>query len=276
MDAFAPPGDASVETRPLAMLGTCFGLLTAGPDPLSLDGTGFAGLPDRDIPLTELRDWLMRLACPAATRDGVWAELIRRSRASGSRWTVGCAGMALPTLVTISRRLAATVGGERADVESEVCTAFLAVIADLDLTRPELPVRMRWAVYRSARAGLALTGTGPAESPDPDLFAARSPAGLGGHPDLVLAGAVADGVLDVSEADLIGATRLDAVTVAAWAAEAGLSAWAAYKRRATAERRLLLHLAGPTSTPARAPSRSVTGRGSAAGAGDAAGVASCG
>jgi hypothetical protein len=72
-----------------------------------------------------------------------------------------------------------------------------------------------------------------------------------GHPDLVLARAVAVGVLTVEEADLIGATYLEDVMVAEYAERIGVSRWTVYKRRRAAEARLVE--ACRTRTPRSSP-----------------------
>ena len=59
------------------------------------------------------------------------------------------------------------------------------------------------------------------------------------HPDLVLARAVAAGVLSAEEAELIGTTYLEDVSVAEYADRAGVSRWSVYKRRRAAETRLV-------------------------------------
>lgn len=61
-----------------------FGNLTTGPDPLSLNGRGFPGLPDRHIPLDEIRDLLLTRSCPQTTRDAVWARLVELAREQGA------------------------------------------------------------------------------------------------------------------------------------------------------------------------------------------------
>ncbi|WP_327041321.1 hypothetical protein OG400_29450 [Micromonospora ureilytica] len=59
------------------------------------------------------------------------------------------------------------------------------------------------------------------------------------HPDLVLARAVAAGVIDADEANLIAATRLEDATLAQAAARLGITAGLASSWRLKAERRLL-------------------------------------
>ena len=69
---------------PFATLERAFALLSTGPRPLALDGTGIEGLPDRPIPLVELRPRLLHPSVPHATRDAALGVLIRRAQAAAS------------------------------------------------------------------------------------------------------------------------------------------------------------------------------------------------
>ncbi|WP_285900815.1 hypothetical protein [Frankia sp. R82] len=249
-----PPRSAGrgAPALPLATLRDCFGLLVAGPAPLALDGSTVAGLPARPVALDELRDLLLAASCLPALRDAAWAVVIRRSRRYGGAWTVGAAGMALPALYAVCARLGAHSDLDAADVQAEVLTGFLEAVATVRLDLPRIAVRLRWAAYR---AGLALTvQQREAPRPDPDLFqtvaaaeAARSGPGLTG-PEEVLAGAVVAGVLSDTEADLIAATRLDDLTVSAWAARHATAPRRAARLRNRAEQRLADHLTGSTGS----------------------------
>jgi predicted DNA-binding protein (UPF0251 family) len=71
-----------------------------------------------------------------------------------------------------------------------------------------------------------------------------------GHPDFVLARAVAAGVLSAGDADLIGVTALEDVSVAQYAERIGVSRWTIYKRHQAAKTRLLKAiLSGTLSDP---------------------------
>ncbi|WP_261571221.1 hypothetical protein [Frankia gtarii] len=246
-----PPRSAgsSVSALPLATLRDCFGLLVAGPAPLALDGSLVAGLPERLVALDELRDRLLAGSCPQPVRDAAWAVVIRRSRRYGGAWTVGAAGMALPALRGVCARLGGHSDLDTADVQAEVLTGFLEAAATVGLDLPRIAVRLRWAAYR---AGLALTvQQREIPHPDPDLFqtvaaaeAAWSGPGQAG-PEQVLADAVAAGVLTDTEADLIGATRLDEMPISAWAARHATAPRRASRLRERAEQRLVDHLTGP-------------------------------
>jgi hypothetical protein len=221
---------------PLDTAQECFCWLVTGPEPLSMDGRQFAGLPDRPLPLDDLRGRLLQRSCPRSTRDAVWGELVRRSRERGATWTLACAGMALPALGGTSRWLAARFPGDLFDIQAEVLSGFLGGLAAVDVDRPGVLVRLRWSAYRSGYA--ALTEALDAPTPLAPGFPSAAPRPPTGHPDLVLARAVCQSVLTKTEADLIGATRLDRTSVADWAAAHRMTRDAAYKARRRAEHRL--------------------------------------
>ncbi|RKN50093.1 hypothetical protein D7231_35805 [Streptomyces klenkii] len=212
-----------------------------GPSALSLDGRAFPGLPDRTLPLDELRDLILRRRCPQAVRDAVWAELVTRARREGATWTLACAGMALPALASAAGWLASRHRERDVfDIHAEVLTGFLGALPDIDLERPQVLVRLRWAAFRAGLAALAETLNAPI--PLPPGFRSTAPRPPFGHPDLVLARAVREGVLTRTEADLIGTTRLEDVPLAKWAAGHGTAAKAAYAARRRAEVRLADYL----------------------------------
>ncbi|MFJ6901565.1 hypothetical protein [Streptomyces hokutonensis] len=231
---------------PLDTARECFTLLVTGPQPLSLDGRSFSGLPDRRIPLDELRDRMLRRRCPWRTRDAVWAHLVRQSREHGATWTLACAGMALPALAGVARWLTARFPGEVFDVHAEVLGGFLGALATIDVDRPRVLVRLRWASYRAGFAALSEALDAP--TPVGRGFQSAPPRQPWGHPDLVLARAVRQSVLNRTEADLIGATRLDETPITDWADRHEVGHAAAYKARQRAERRLVAFLRDQTVT----------------------------
>lgn len=217
-----------------------FRWLVTGPNPLALDGRDFPGLPQRQIPLDELLNRLLHRRCPPATRDAVWAELVRRSRMRGASWTVAAVGMAMPALLVIASRLTVHFTGDSREIHDEVLRGFLAHLAVIDIDRPWIMLRLRWAAYRSGRLAL-LEAVGRPSCKAPG-FRSDPPPPPEGHPDLVLALAVADGVLTRTEADLIGTTRLEETPVADWAQAHGTKPKTAYKARDRAEDRLIGYL----------------------------------
>jgi hypothetical protein len=86
-------------------------------------------------------------------------------------------------------------------------------------------------------------------------FVSGPPPAVAGHPDLVLARAVRDGILSLAEAALIGSTRLEALSIADAAAARGQSVTAATVARHRAEHRLRRYL---TPTPPTTPEPDIT------------------
>ncbi|WP_245633808.1 hypothetical protein [Amycolatopsis jejuensis] len=204
---------------------------------MAVHGARFAGLPRRPVPLDELRDRLMSKQCPPRTRDDVWAHLVLRSRAKGGAWTVACVGMALPSLAASARWLAARYRGDRADAHAAVLAGFVQALATVDLADPGIVVRLHFAARRAGQAALEESLDAP--QPVDTGFHSAAPRPPYGHPDLVLARAVGEGVLTPTEADLISATRLGDVSITAWGTAHRREFWATHKARQRAEHRLV-------------------------------------
>jgi hypothetical protein len=203
-----------------------FRLLTTGPRPLALHAAHHAaGLPDRPVPLDELRVMLLHPATSTRARNQVWAELVRRARTGEPAWVIALTGIALPGLRRAVASLAAVYCGDPADLQAEVLTGFLAAMRALDLDdlgAIALPSRLSWA---ARRAGQALVYADAAyASRRRDLGDWQDGPELPwGHPDLVLAAAVRRGVLTPVQAELIGRNRLEGVPLSQIAAEMGVS-----------------------------------------------------
>ncbi|MFC0112582.1 hypothetical protein [Kibdelosporangium aridum] len=213
-----------------------FALLVTGPRPLSLDGRTFPGLPQRWLSLDEVRDFLLARKCPQSTSDAVWAYLVSQARSGAAQWIVGAVGVALPALISVAARFARRCPTDPTDIHAEVLRGFLDALPTVDVDRPRIMLRLRWAAYRAGDAVLART----VAATKPPVVALARPRS--GHPDLLLAQAVAEGVLTETTADLIGSTRLEPISVQEWAARRGVSQWAAYKARRRAEIRLAAYL----------------------------------
>ncbi|MCK2241845.1 MULTISPECIES: hypothetical protein [unclassified Crossiella] len=224
-----------------------FEWLVTGPYPVALNGRRFPGLPDRQVPLDELRDLVLERRCRQSTRDAVWAHLVLRSRTEGATWTVAAVGMALPALTSVTARLTDRFAADPADVAGEVLRGFLAAVTTIDLRRPKIMLRLRWAAFRAGHAAVAEALAAP--TPLPSGFFSRAPHPPWGHPDLVLARAVDEGVLTRIEAAVIGATRLEELPMTDWAARSRMKLWAAYKMRQRAEARLRSYLCEDTAEP---------------------------
>ncbi|GIF01883.1 hypothetical protein Ari01nite_93470 [Paractinoplanes rishiriensis] len=211
-------------------------MLSEAPTHVPFDARGFEGLPDRILPLDELRTALLATGTGHQVRDAVWRELVVRARRDGPAWRVAAVGMAMPGLRRQAGLLAAGWHGDTHDLDAELLVGFMERLATVDLGEPRVCGRLIDAGVRAARK------IRDAES---DTMLIRSgesgsllPIRPWDHPDLVLARAVATAVIDREEARLIAATRLDDYTLARVAAELGISPQTASDWRARAEKRL--------------------------------------
>jgi hypothetical protein len=216
--------------QPFDVAANSFRLLTVGPEPLSVDGAALGGgLPARRIALSELASILMHPSCGYTTSDRVWRLLIEQARTGGPAWVVGAAGVALPGLRQGAYRLRHYSG----DVQAELLTAFVAAMRTVKPGGAKVAQRLLSATFTAARAALH------ADEPIRTTALAQAPVTAAGHPDIVLARAVAAEVITAAEAELIGATRLEGVSVAGYAERHGRSYWAVVKERSRAEERLV-------------------------------------
>ncbi len=231
-----------------------FGFLVCQPAPLAFDGRPIAGLPDRHLPLDDLRDLLLTPGLSAETSDAVWRQLIHHARNWEPAWMIGAVGVAVPGLTRLAARLSEGYAKQADDIDSEVLAGFLHALRTDKLTQPRVWLRLCWAAWR---AGYAVRRTDdtlelPAELPS----GSRTPRHPYGHPDLILGRAVAAGIITQPQADLIGSTRLGDVLVEQIAAQHGVSAPIIRMRRKRAERTLLAAMArGDLAGGVRAPRR---------------------
>jgi hypothetical protein len=238
------------DSMPLDAARAAFEWLVTGPHPVSVDGRLFPGLPARRVPLNELRDRLLRRRCPQTLRDAAWAHLVLLARTEGGAWTVGAVGVALPALTSIAATLSAKFAGDPSDIHAAVLAGFVAELGEIDLRRPRVMLRLRWAAYRAGHTAVREALDAPV--PSGHGFRSTMPPPPWGHPDFVLARAVADGAITSTEAELIGSTRLEGVPLADAAAERDLSYQAAKKARLRAEHRLVAYLLDDTSDTSHA------------------------
>jgi hypothetical protein len=218
------------------------------------------GLPPRLVPLDEVGTLTVTKGCPQQTRDAVWTALVTRSRVEGGTWTVACVGLALPVLLPVAAKLTNRFRGDIHDIHAAVLTGFLEALPNVDLTRPAILVRLRWAAYRVGHR--ALREALDAAAPVADLGArAPGPEHRGGHPDFVLLAAVEAGALSAAEAALIGDTRFGELSLADAAHARGQTYKATQQARHRAERRLAEYLSALRDSdrePHRKTRRSVT------------------
>ena len=216
-----------------------FRLLAAGPQPLAVHASQLAeGLPDRPVPLDELRVLLLHPATSARARNRVWAGLVRRARTGDPAWVIGLTGIAMPGLRRAVASLTGTYRGDPADLQAEVLTGFLAALRGLDLDDlEEIPLasRLCWAAWRAGQA-LACADADYAGRRRSLSVWRDGPDLPWGHPDFVLAAAVRRGILTKGQAELIGRNRLEGVPLSQIAAEQNVSHGTLCNRRKRAEK----------------------------------------
>ncbi|MEU1969685.1 hypothetical protein ABZ541_23775 [Micromonospora sediminicola] len=224
-------------SSPLAAAGRAFTLLVQPPTHVGFDGRGFEGVPDEIVPLERLRTLLLAPQTSVEVRDAVWRELVTRARRDGPAWVVAAVGIAMPGLRHVAGMLAARWRGDTRDLDAELLVGFVERLQSIDLEPPRVVGRLIDAGLRAARKARDADSDAPLVHTD--ATGPIAPIPPWDHPDLVLARAVAAGVIDADEANLIAATRLEHATLTQAAARIGITPSLASSWRLKAERRLL-------------------------------------
>jgi hypothetical protein len=223
---------------PLADIERSFRSATRAPALLALDAADIASdLPEGLMPLDELRRLLLHGRLTFATKDRALSLVASRAHAGDDLWTVGLAGLLMPGLKRIARRLRRTPGVDPAEVGPEVVIALLEAIARADPAGERLAARLCWEVYRRAARAL---GVRRRAIGDPVWPTDRPPGSAvpSTNPEEVIARAVRVGVITVDDAELIARTRLEGERITELAASLSLPASRLQKRRERAEARL--------------------------------------
>jgi hypothetical protein len=220
---------------PLADLERAFRQSTRGPAALAVDGLQLAtDLPARPIPLDELRRLLLHGALSYETKDRVLGQIAARAQAGDDAWVVAFAGLLMPGLKRVARRLRRTGGVDAREVGSEVVVGLLEALAHLDPCRDRIAASVCWEVYRRAYRATAQPDGEPL--PISEHLERASLAGL--HPEEIIARAVRAGVVTPDEAELVAATRIEHRAVSEVARSLGLPRSRLAKRRLRAEIRI--------------------------------------
>jgi hypothetical protein len=156
-DELTDPPCPTRPTSPLETAEDAFTWLVTGPAPLAVNGRLLPGLPDRQVPLHQLRARLSSRPMRRSELDTVWAHLVVRARSSRlparrAAWTLGCVGIAMPALAHVAAVHALDYDGDPADVEAAVLAAFVVELHHTDICVPRIPRRLRAAADRAARA----------------------------------------------------------------------------------------------------------------------------
>jgi hypothetical protein len=223
-------------STPLDAAQRAFDLLVCPPAPLAFDGRAFAGLPQRILPLDELKKVLIHAATPRPVRDAVWRELVVRARRDGPAWVIAAVGIAMPGLRRMAGLLAKGWHGDSSDRDSELLTGFVDRLRSVDLTETRIAGKLIDAGARAVKHARE-------RQEETDAIRVHAtwslpPQQPWDHPDWVLTRAVAAAVIDPDECLLISATRLDHVPLAVVADKLGVGVTLAAAWRRKAEKRL--------------------------------------
>ncbi|WP_067902674.1 hypothetical protein [Nocardia vaccinii] len=234
---------AGVERSPLAVVSSGFDRIAdepvpAGPRPLP---HGVA-----ETSWGAVRGQLLGASLPFETVDSLWGWLIEHARrrwaTRGGEAVLACCGLAVPMLAGITGRYAVAASPHRLDAEAEIVAGFVRQVREIDLDPPHLWPRLRFATWHAGRSWAQGQRTAPLaadldDGADHHLRRMQIPPG---HPELVLAQAVAAGVITAQAAELIVATRLQQQPVisAAQQLRRSQSYWMVRRERQRAEHAL--------------------------------------
>lgn len=218
---------------PFAALDAAFRLLCAGPHPLAVPAGAVPGLPDRPVPLDELRTRLLHPSCPHSLRAAAVGWLLGRAHDQRGPWLVGLAGVLLPGLCARVAGLIGACPDKADDIEAEALAGLLEAVGRTEPGHPRAAARLCWLARNRARR---LVRTELAEAARPGVHpVSAEPSRPWGHPDLVLVRAVAAGVVCADDAALVGDTRLGLLDLTEAAAALGVDYKTAHQRRRRAE-----------------------------------------
>jgi hypothetical protein len=234
---FSPLSDS-----PLDVADEAFHAVCAGAHPLALFGSDFGPtLPARPIVLDELKTLLVDGDQPQSVSDAVWAEIVDRAHRD-EQWRLGAIGMAIPALRKLAGKFARGYDGDVEELVAEILAGFLDRLSTVDTASPGIMLKLWWGAWRGGHG--AILAHRKVQTTADEVSRAEGGPRAEGHPDLVLAGAVAAGAITVADADLIAETRIGGVGLAEYAAGLGVGYDTVKIRRQRAEARLVAHLTG--------------------------------
>ncbi|WP_227015383.1 MULTISPECIES: pilin [Nocardiopsis] len=169
--------------------------------------------PSTDAPpttLVELRGALLDRATDRRTRDAIWRGLVTCAQ-DHEEWMVAAIGLAMPALRTCARRLCVSLDARTVEeVEEEILAGFVHAVREADTSWH----RLHWALRcRAQRSGLRARTTAlrqPLLMAEPPVTTIAPP----GAPDMVLSEAARLDIITPDEAEIIGRTRLEGVSLA--------------------------------------------------------------
>ena len=229
---------------PLAEIERAFRTACSPPRALALDGRHHGtDLPQRLIPLTELRGLLLHGGLSYETKDRVLGGVAERAQRRDDIWTIGFSGLLMPGLKRVGRRLRQLPGVDADEVGSEVVAALIGVLPGVDPRGERIAASVCWAVYRRSARALGVRRWRESETAWPPGTVAGA-AVAATNPEEAITRAVHAGVITEDDAELIAVTRIEGARISELSLALGLPADRLQKRRIRAEARIaeLLHV----------------------------------
>lgn len=185
------------------------------------------------VPLADLGAYLTCALTDKAERDRLWRVVLERGRESVAHapsWRLAALGLALPRLIHIALRARSRESArlvESEEITAEMLASFTDALRTIDLA-PETNDPIVWRLARAGAAGAQRaadraaahhrrTAASTDQVPEPAACTHARPT----HPDIALARLVKAGVIDASEAELIGRHRIEQVTLRQLCTERG-------------------------------------------------------
>ena len=240
--------DASSHDTPFDTLRAAFNALTAEPCPMSIPAEELGGFiaPARELALPEVKRLLMAAGTRPAVKRALWNAVVRRAQAGDPSWTLAAAGLVYPALAGNVLRMCRRSEGDVHEIQAEVLVEFLTALRELDLEDPrvtDVAGHLVWRAFYGTRQFRRAEAAAAKRRPEIAESGAVMPLFPEGHPDLVLARAVAAGVIDRDEADWISRTCLDDESASVVAREYGMGLSTFYRRRVAAGHKLAAAIA---------------------------------
>lgn len=240
--------EISLEATPFDTLRASFDALIAQPCPMVVPAEELAGFiaPARSLALPEIKRLLMAPGTRPAVKRALWNAVVRRAQAGDASWTLAAAGLVYPGLAGSVLRMCRRSQVDVHEIQAEVLVEFLAALRELDLGDPrvnDVAGHLVWRAFYGTRAFRRAENLAAGRRPEPAESVTARPLFAEGHPDLVLARALAAGVIDRDEADWISRTCLDEESATKVAREYGMGLSTFYRRRAAAGHKLAAAIA---------------------------------
>lgn len=209
---YEPVEGTAGSVSPLRAVEDAFDALAALPGQFGVPGRLIAPEDgDAAVGLGEVRTALLRPGAVPVIADRVWRFVLWRVRAGDPQWEVVAVGLAAPGLRALLRRVACPAL-EREELEQEALVGFVAGLRRVDPDQPWVCAQLlRSADNAVHRAAYAAEQAARRRAWAPALELVRAPATDG--IEAALSRAVASGLVDPADAELIAATRLERLSL---------------------------------------------------------------